>query len=153
MLWPAATYLQGVPRTCSYFVLLSYVHRFCSSHRRVLTLFDLEPEGTERGCSWPFVPFLGKKSCLGPSRILGLASQITTNDNILRMHAAAKQQRVVRKMSLPPSTVMSISIKQYFILCPFGRAVRSSSRRRRGRVGVGDRSENDRRSVFFKGRP
>ena len=46
---------------------------------RVLTLFDLvEPEGTERGCSWPFVPFLGKKACLGPSRILSLASQITT---------------------------------------------------------------------------
>ena len=25
------------------------------------------PNGTERGCSWSFVPFLGKKPCLGPS--------------------------------------------------------------------------------------
>ena len=75
------------------------------------------------GCSWPFVPFLGKKTCLGPSRILGLASQISTNDNLLRM-PRAQQQRVVRKMCPLPFTVMSISIKQYFICArlvgPFG---------------------------------
>ena len=36
-------------------------HSICVSYQQskkeVLTLFDLvEPEGTERGCSWPFVP-------------------------------------------------------------------------------------------------
>ena len=39
-------------------------------------------------------------------------------------HATAQQQRVVRKMCPPPSTVMSISIKQCFICArsvgPFG---------------------------------
>ena len=39
-------------------------------------------------------------------------------------HATAQEQRVVRKMCPPPSTVMSISIKQYSICArsvgPFG---------------------------------
>ena len=90
----------------------------------------MEPEGKERGRSWPFVPFLGKKSWLGPSRTLGLASQISTNDNLFA-HSTPQQQRVLRKMCPPPSTVMSISIKQN-TLCSFGRAVRSSWRRKRG---------------------
>ena len=77
-----------------------------------LTLFDLaEPKGTERGCSWSFVPFLGKKSCLGPSRILGLASQISPNDNVLHM-PRQNNSVLVRNKCPPPSTVMSISIKQ-----------------------------------------
>ena len=87
-------------------------------------LFDLvEPEGTERGCSWPFVPFLDKKSCLGPSRMLGLASLISTNDNLLHMPRHSNSV-FVREMCPPPSSVMSISIKQYFICArsvgPFG---------------------------------
>ena len=76
----------------------------------------MEPEGTERGCSWPFVPFL-----LG--KILGVASQITTNDNLFG-HATAQQQQVARTLCPPSSTVMSISIKQCFICArsvgPFG---------------------------------
>ena len=64
---------------------LLFVHDRITHWGRVLTLFDLvEPEGTERGCSWPFVPFLDKNR-LGPSRILGLVNQISMNDNLLRM--------------------------------------------------------------------
>ena len=62
-----------------------------------------------------------KKSCLGPSRILGLASQATTNGNFLRM---PRFSMWVRKTCPTPSAVMSISIKQYFICArlvgPFG---------------------------------
>ena len=43
------------------------------------------PNGTERGRSWSFVPFLGKKTCLGPCRMLVLASQMSTSDNLLHM--------------------------------------------------------------------
>ena len=83
--------------------------------RACLNPIDLgEPEGTERGCSWSFVPFLGKKSCLGPPRILGLASQVTTSGNLLRMPRHSNSV-LVRKAYPPPSTVMSISIKQDFI--------------------------------------
>ena len=45
----------------------------------VLTLPEsMVTRGTERGCLWSFVPFLSKKTCLGPRRILGLASRIGT---------------------------------------------------------------------------
>ena len=109
--------------------IMSVSRRAFKLSGRVLTLFDVvEPEGTERGCSWPFVPFLGKTSCLGPSRIFGSASQITTNDNLLRVPQHSNSV-MVRKTCPPPSTVMSISIKQGFIcgrsVGPFGRAVRS----------------------------
>ena len=67
--------------------------------------------------------FLDKKSCLGPSRILGLAKQMSTNDNLLHMSRHSNSV-LVRKMCPPPSTVMSISIKQDFICArsigPFG---------------------------------
>ena len=91
---------------------------------RVLTVFGLvETEGTERGCSWLFVPFLGKISCLGPSIILGLACQITTNDHLLRMPRHSNSV-LVRKTCPPPSAVMSISIKQDYTWArsvgPFG---------------------------------
>ena len=69
------------------------------------------------------VPFLGNKSCLGPSRILNLASQIGTNDNHLRM-PRHNNSVLVRTKRPPPSTVMSISIKQDFTgartVGPFG---------------------------------
>ena len=73
----------------------------------------MEPEGTERGRSWPFVPFLSKNSCFGPSIILGLDSQITTNDNLSRMPRHSNM--LVRSKCPPPSTAMSICIKQVFI--------------------------------------
>ena len=44
--------------------------------------------GTEQGCSWslgPVLLYVGKKTCLGQSRIFGLARQIGTNDNLLHM--------------------------------------------------------------------
>ena len=83
----------------------------------------MEPDETRRGCLWPFVPFLGKKSCLGRSRILDVASQISTNDNLLRM-PQHNSSVLVRNKCPPPSTVMSISIKK--TICarsvgPFGR--------------------------------
>ena len=108
----------------------------CTLRRRVacargVALFDLvEPNGTERGYSWSFVPFLGRKLCLGPPRILGLASQTNTNDNLLHMPRHNNSVLVRAKCALP-STVMSASIKQDFI-CAFGRAIRSSRRIRRG---------------------
>ena len=71
----------------------------------------MEPEGTERGCSWPFVSFLGKKkSCLSPSRILGLASQITTNDNLFRMPRPRHNSVLVRHKCPPPPAAVIVSI-------------------------------------------
>ena len=49
---------------------------------------------------------------LGPSRILGLASQISTNDNLSR--TPRHNNSVSCAKCQPPSTVMSTSIKQYF---------------------------------------
>ena len=95
-----------------------------TSSGRVLTPFDLaEPEGTERGCSWPFVPFLEKKSCLSPPRILGLASQITTNDNLLRMPRHSNSVLVLVSTSIYCDANLHQTI---LYLCPFGRAVRPS---------------------------
>ena len=92
------------------------------SSGRVLTLFDLvEPYGTERGCSWSFVPFRGKKPCLGPSRIFGIASLISIS--FLRM-PRHNNSVLVRYKGPPSSTVMSTSIKQGYICVrsvgPFG---------------------------------
>ena len=60
---------------------------------------------------------------MDPFRILGLASQIATNDNLLRMPRHSNSV-LVRKTCPPPSAVMSTSIKQYFIgarsVGPFG---------------------------------
>ena len=106
--------------------------------RRILTLFDLvEPEGTERGCSWPFVPFLDKKSCLGPSRILGLASLISTNDNLFA-HATTQQQRVLCALRVQPHLIYSDVHRHQtrIYLCPFGSAVRSSLKKKGGPTHV-----------------
>ena len=69
------------------------------------------------------VPTVGKNPCLGPSRILAFASQISTNDNLLHM-PRRNNSMLVRKKCPPPSTVMSISVKQDFICArsvgPFG---------------------------------
>ena len=55
--------------------------------------------------------------------MLGLASLISTNDNLLHMPRHSNSV-FVREMCPPPSSVMSISIKQYFICArsvgPFG---------------------------------
>ena len=57
--------------------------------------------------------------CLGPSRILGLASQTSTNEN--RLHMPRHNNSVlVRNECPPPSTVMPISIKQDFIFTRSG---------------------------------
>ena len=55
-----------------------------------------------------FVPFQGKKWALGPCRILGLASQINTNGNLLRI--PHNHSMVVRVWCPPPSTVVSSSL-------------------------------------------
>ena len=86
----------------------------------------MEPDGTERSYSWPHVPFLGKKSCFDPSRILGLASKSLRTITFCARHATATAcWRLVRNECPPPSTaVMSISIKQDFFgarsVGPFG---------------------------------
>ena len=65
-----------------------------------------------------------QKSCLGPSRILGLASKTSTNDNLLRMAPHNNSVFVEKGMCPPPSTVTSIATKQYYISArsfgPFG---------------------------------
>ena len=70
------------------------------------------------------VPTVGQKPCLGLSRILGLASRISTKDNLLHM-PRQNNSVLVRNMCPPPSTaVMPISIKQDIICArsvrPFG---------------------------------
>ena len=57
----------------------------------------------------------------GPSRLLGLASQISKNDNFLHM-PRHNNSVFVRNKCPPPSTVMSNSIKQDLI-CRSGRSV------------------------------
>ena len=78
---------------------------------------------TERGCSWTFVPFLSKKICSDPCRVLGLTSRIGTNGIF-----CTYQGKLVST-----SIFGGVHLRQ--IICylfPFDRAVRSSQKRKRG---------------------
>ena len=82
--------------------------------------------GTERSCSWSFVPFLNNRTCLGPCRIPGLASRIGTN-GIFCIYRFCHGKFV--------STPIFQYAHLHQILCylfPLGRAVRSSQTRKRG---------------------
>ena len=97
-------------------------------HRSIRVCLNPPPEsmgtsGTERGCSWSFVPFLSKKTCSGPCRILGPASRIGTNGIFCTCHGKL----------LPTSIFGGVRLHQ--IICylfPIGWAVRSSQTRKRG---------------------
>ena len=101
-----------------------------------------QPNGTERGYVFLVVRSVpGKKPCLGPCRILVLASQTNTNGNLLRM-----SRRHDTTTTTPRHNNSSVFIRNHSssvhlhlqcrpspsnktCLCPFGRAVRSSQRK------------------------
>ena len=82
----------------------------------VSQLYSTSWDGTERNEDVHgrlFRSSVGIKTCVSPSRTCGFASQISTNDNI--SHMQRHNSVLVRSKCPPPSTVMSISIKQDFI--------------------------------------
>ena len=79
--------------------------------------------GTYRGCSWSFVPFLSKITCLGSCRILGLASRIGTNGIFCTCHGKLVSTSIFGGVDLHQTICY---------LFPFGRVVRSSHTRKRG---------------------
>ena len=74
----------------------------------------MEPDGTERSYSWPFMPFLGKKNrvWVHPESWASPAKPAQTMTS-LRM-PRHNNSMFVRRKCRPPSTVMSIAIKQDF---------------------------------------
>ena len=78
--------------------------------------------GTERGCSWSFVPFQCKNTCLVPCRILALASLNSRNGQVCTCHDS--KTILCANWCPRPSSVVSIYIKRDAIcsrsIGPFG---------------------------------
>ena len=72
--------------------------------------------GTGRGCSWSFVPFLCKRTCLGPCSIRGLAGRISTNGIFCTWHDT--NTLLCATWCPRPSSVVSIYIKRDAICSP-----------------------------------